>query len=119
MNFRTLGWRLHDLKWWILHRFHPSHRYHIIHSGLRPGWYDRDLMMAVIIKKIIIDFIEQEEPYNHWDTKNSNYAEDWVRLRELYNYFKTTDLELSNKESYDLINEKLIEAVRLRHLLWT
>jgi hypothetical protein len=116
---RSIKWRLHNLKWWILHRFHPSHCYHVIHTGLHPGWHDRDLMMAVLIRKMVIDFVDLEKPYDHWETETSHYAEEWKRLKILYNDLKDVDVYDLSDDNYYKLNEKLIEAVKLRHLLWT
>lgn len=118
---RTLKRWFFNAKWWLLHRFHPSHRYHIINTGLPPGWYDRDVIIAVLIKKVVIDFVELEKPYEHWETQDSIYAEEWKKLKELYEYFKEVDVPLLYKDEagYDVLTEKLVEAVKLRHLLWT
>lgn len=40
-----LGRRLNSAKWWVLRRFHPRHRHHIIHTGLEPGYYDEDTLI--------------------------------------------------------------------------
>lgn len=107
---------LHETKWWFLHRFHPSHRYHVIHTGLEPGWRDRDYLMEHLIVKLLIDFVEDEKPYDHFDTVESVNAAEWIRLKELYNFFKehkVYDLE------HDDLTEKLVEIVKLRGMLWT
>lgn len=113
--------RLHDLKWWFYHRFHPSHRYHVVHTGLEPGWCDRDMLMAILIQKVVIDFVEKEKPYEWFETETSRQSKDWADLRCLYSYFKEVDIfELSkDDQGYQKLNESLVEAIRLRHLLWT
>ena len=30
--------------WWVVHRIIPRHRYHIVRTGLRPGFHDVDNM---------------------------------------------------------------------------
>lgn len=35
--------RLHDANWWVLHR--TTHRYHMLDTGLDPGWHDEDTMI--------------------------------------------------------------------------
>lgn len=30
---------------WFLYRLHPKRRYHVINTGLRPGWHDEDTMI--------------------------------------------------------------------------
>ena len=42
--YRALG-RLYRAKWWLLHRLHPRHRYHVIDTGLPPNYYDEDTLI--------------------------------------------------------------------------
>jgi hypothetical protein len=114
--FRRSNFR--DIKYWFLYRFHPKYKYHVLHTGFPPGWRDRDLVLAAIIRKIIIDFVEREKPYEHFDTEDSRHAQEWIQLKELYNWFKSTDLWFDDVE-YDDLTDKLVEAVRLRKMLWT
>ena len=113
--------KMKAVKWWFLHRFHPKHRYHIIDTGRGPGWCDRDELMAVLIRKIIIDFVEKEKPYDHWDTVNSQHKEEWEKLKEVYEYFKANEncSLTSNMDEYEKLTDYCVEAVRLRSLLWT
>ena len=50
--------RLKDIKWWFFHRFHPSHQYHIIRTGLRPGYYDPEDRILFGVMNIAKEFIE-------------------------------------------------------------
>src|ERR1700761_2373378 len=34
--------RIENAKYWVLYRFHPSYRFHIIDSGLGYGYHERD-----------------------------------------------------------------------------
>lgn len=118
------GWRyrlrrvlrsLDNAKWWVVHRFHPKHRYHVIHTGLEPGWYDRDFLMAHLMVKLLIDFVEKEEPFEQFDTVNSPNATDWVKLKGLYEFFKQGWENLDE----DVLDAKLREILDIRGLMWT
>lgn len=106
----------HELPWWFLHRFHPKYRFHVIRTGLPPGWVDRDHLMAVLIKKLLIDFVEKEKPFDHFDIENSTNRDDWDRLVKLYWQFKAINLD---RIDYDELTAKLVEVVELRGLMWT
>jgi hypothetical protein len=34
-----------EARYWLRSRFHPKHRYHIIKTGLKPGYYDQDVLI--------------------------------------------------------------------------
>ena len=104
------------VKWWIFHRFHPKHRYHMINTGLGYGWRDRDTVLEQLIVKILIDFVELEKPYEHFNTETSHYRDNWVRLKEIYDFFKANN-HLDMK--YDELTPLLVEIVQLRKMLWT
>lgn len=123
---RKINWRrlryivTHEWPWWFKHRFVPRHRYHVIRTGLCPGWYDNDLLMAVLIRKLIVDFVELEKPYEVFDTEKSHHREDWEALRKLYAAMRRLDVdEMNSFANYEQTTLLLQEAVRLRHLLWT
>lgn len=105
-----------NVKWWLFHRFHPKHRYHVINTGLGYGWRDRDVVMEQLIVKLLIDFVELEEPYEDWDVNASNNTAELVRLKEIYDFFKTNDhFDLG----YDDLTSWLVEIVQLRGIMWT
>ena len=64
---KDLGYKLKtwwsDTYWWFVHRINPRHRYHIINTGLTPGYYDPDIRILAGIFKEVITFINE----NHWD----------------------------------------------------
>lgn len=52
--------KLHDAKWWLYHRFHPKHRYNLVHTGLKPGYYDKDWLMFNACFNLLKDYVEGE-----------------------------------------------------------
>jgi hypothetical protein len=45
MPLYRIGRSIRDAKFWIFYRVHPKHRYHIINTGLEPGYYDEDTLI--------------------------------------------------------------------------
>lgn len=66
----TLGNRLYNAKWWLMHRLHPKHRYHIIDSGLTPGYYDVDTLILNGCFSLLCRYVEHEhdgvEALSNW-----------------------------------------------------
>jgi len=42
---KNLRWAWQDARYWLRSRFHPKYRYHIVKTGLRPGYYDEDTLI--------------------------------------------------------------------------
>lgn len=46
--------------WWVKYRVLPWHQYHLIKTGLEPGYYDADVRMEVGLVQMLIDYVEIE-----------------------------------------------------------
>jgi hypothetical protein len=66
--FGRIQSRLRDAKWWVLHRIHPQHRYHIARTGLHAGYHDPD---EVILHAA---FTQLESFYECWNWKGDAKA---------------------------------------------
>ena len=82
---------IRDVKWWLLHRLHPKHRYNVIRTGLPAGYYDVVTLMPAAIIKLFKDYIEIEKPFEHFDTDESHNKAHWDNIKRLYEYFKDID----------------------------
>ncbi len=87
-------------RWWFSHRFIPKHRYNIIRTGLKPGYYDPDTQMLYGIMKLFCDWydtchhlikvedfkdIKDEHSLTYLETNRSAFEEykriyDWWKL---------------------------------------
>lgn len=82
-----MAWR--DLRSWFRYRLIPRHRYHIIRTGLRPGYYDIDYRILHGMFSLLVDYVEKEKCFERidWD-----WAEDqrevFKEIRELYHWWK-------------------------------
>lgn len=82
--------RARDIKWWFLHRFHPSHRYHVIKTSLEPGYWDPDTRMFTAAFDLLSEFVEHERgPNQHvdWDAEEPHRSA-WKEMNELYEWWK-------------------------------
>lgn len=115
--------RTKDIIWEIKYRVIPKHRYHVIKTGLPPGWHDRDDVLISTIFKILVDFVEEENPFEHFDTEESLDKDNWVKVKELYNWVKNDWPKIKENghwsDYYELETQKAIEIVELRKMYWT
>jgi hypothetical protein len=52
--------RLSDIKWWFKYRLMKKHRYHIVDTGLKPGYYDCDTILLNAAMAVLVDHVENE-----------------------------------------------------------
>ena len=62
----------HVSKWWmqLQYRFNPKHKYHLVDTGLTPGYYEIDERMIHAMFSLLVSFVEREHQFN-------NPEEDW------------------------------------------
>jgi hypothetical protein len=51
---------IHDPSWWVRHRL-PPHRYNILHTGLKPGYYDPCTRFLHAIMEEVCDYVKVTE----------------------------------------------------------
>lgn len=94
-KLRFYIYKLERIKWKILHRVHPEHRYNIVRTGLKPGYYDIDVLMLHSVMTLICRYVEDER----------NGVE---KLKKRIQWLKeSTDLE--NKEEYIDVEETALK----------
>jgi hypothetical protein len=45
-------------RYWARSRFHPKYRHHVIKTGLRPGYYDEDVLILYACMALLKRFVE-------------------------------------------------------------
>ncbi len=50
--------KFRDLYWWVRHR--TFDKYHVVDTGLEPGYYDKDMLMFHAMFQLLVDFVEEE-----------------------------------------------------------
>jgi len=53
-------YKLQRANHWLLYRLHPAHRYHIVKTDLKPGYYDVDTIMLHSCMTLLCRYVEQE-----------------------------------------------------------
>lgn len=79
--------KLRDAKWWLFHRFHPSHRYHVIKFG-KPGWYDRDHAMLLVCFQLLDEFLTKENVGTIDWTATPDHRHGMTEMRLLHFWWK-------------------------------
>ncbi len=80
--WRRLGWFCYYVKCLLFKR------YHVIKLDLSPCWHDKNHLMEKALEKLLIDFVEQEEPFKHidWDSDSAHKEAEKV-IRKCYDFF--------------------------------
>lgn len=100
----------HRWKWWVTdpiwkfkHRFIPKHKYHILRTGLKPGYHDPDTQMLYSWMKLNKEFIDGTSDTIDWeqDSQKEIYSDifkvyEWwenyeIRLKEIDNSYDNMD----------------------------
>jgi len=58
-----IGTRISRAIWWVRHR--TINRYHVVKTGLEPGWCDTDEKMLYTCFTMLVDYVEQECAWMH------------------------------------------------------
>lgn len=57
-----------NIYWWIIYRCVTKHKYHIVQTGLKPGYCDPGERLLAAIFTEVTDFVANN---NHWDWEES------------------------------------------------
>lgn len=79
-TWKRVSWKYKDVTSWIRYRLV---RYHVVHTGLEPGYYELETKMLHANFQLLVDFVEIEKA---WMQKGSNEREDNAPFRRLLSY---------------------------------
>lgn len=69
--FRGIQQRVRTIKWWIIHRIHPKHRYHVIKpKSLTPGYYDFDTRIFHSAFDLLCEYVDTHVIGQEWTQKD-------------------------------------------------
>lgn len=71
--------RLRDIKLWFKYRFQKEYKYHLIDTGLEPGYHEIDDRMLHGMFNLLKEYCEYEMPYHDWicvESSNELHAEE-------------------------------------------
>lgn len=116
--------RVRDAVWWVRHRIDPRNRYHVIHTGLSPGYYDPDTQILHAVMGIVERFVTLTR-----DTVDWSYSEEhrrtWKVLTDALAFWREYQafekLEASLEMEHEMerrANEHLAAIMSVRDGLW-
>jgi len=69
-----------DLHEFFYYRLFPRHRYHIVKTGLKPGWHDTDERILHANFQLLVDYIESELAWLEYSMNYEKYGNiGWFR----------------------------------------
>jgi len=71
-----------DVKFWI--RYRTTEKYHIVNTGLKPGYYDTDNILTAAMWALLVDFVEVECAW-----MNIRFESDKAKRTEYYKHRTT------------------------------
>jgi hypothetical protein len=79
--------QLDNLYYWI--KFRTWAKYHVVNSGMPPGWHDITELMIHVNFQMLVNFIEKERAFETvvWDSP-PEHARAKKELEELYHWWK-------------------------------
>ena len=101
----VLGRKIRDIKdlltrasWWVRHR--TTDRYHVVRTGLEPGWHDVDTKLLHTSFTMLVDYVEEECAWIHivFDNERLKEALGWKRFlpRIFRSRFRSRELGLAH-----------------------
>jgi len=58
--------KIDNIIMWLRYRLQPSHKYHLINTGLKPRYYEIEDRMLHGMFNLLKEFCENEQPYHDW-----------------------------------------------------
>lgn len=78
---------VHDPYWALQHRCNPRHRYHMLRTGLVPGYYDPDTRFLHAIMTEVTRFVDKTATQVDWDA-NAEHSACWKTLTAAATWWK-------------------------------
>lgn len=80
VSWKRVSWKYAEVTRWIRYRLV---RYHVVHTGLKPGYYEIDTKMLHANFQLLVDFVEVEKA---WMQQSSNERNDNACFRRVRRY---------------------------------
>lgn len=75
----------YKIKYWIIYR--TTDQYHIIRTGLKPGYYDVDYRLVHGMFNLLVEFVEKEYERIDWNS-DDDHKHAAKEMKELYKWWK-------------------------------
>jgi hypothetical protein len=93
-----IKWRIDEISEWI--RYRTYDKYHVVKTGLPPGYADKDTIMLHTNFNLLKDYVEVEIAMREWwsDDEPKSWAVNYVPLYRRFMNFRRPDLGLKQLE---------------------
>jgi len=115
--------RVENVKYWFMYRLCKKHRYQLIDTGLKPGYYDTDTRMFHGLFNLMKEFCEQEQPAHDWmwksDENKGKFKSGFDAAIESFKWQKElvyTENEIWGDENKHLIGQPTKQAENAKEL---
>jgi len=74
-----------DARYWVRSRFHPKYRYHVIKTGLKPGYYDEDILILYACMTLLeryIDWHDGEQKFEEFTKELQERPDVWGATKD-------------------------------------
>ena len=93
-----IKWKYEAISGWI--RYRTYDKYHIVNTGLKPGYYDVDTLMLNVNFNMLKDFVEVEQAiHTYWwsdECKNASWCEKHMPFYFKFYPFRRPDLGIQH-----------------------
>ena len=138
VNFETPEWLwptqrfLKDAYWAVRHRVWPRDRYHVVRTGLPPGYYDQDYRMLYACFALLESYVKEwggeQEIADHIANMHDNpdewggaplvtYIEKETEVLALYRWWKDRD-DSWDTEAEDRDQVMFMRLAAIRQYIW-
>lgn len=73
--------------WAIVHRINPRHRYHVMKTGLPPGYYDPDTRLLYAVMNEVQRFVEGTKDSVDW-VENTGHEDAWHVFNDAVDWWR-------------------------------
>ncbi len=113
---------LKDWWWELIHRLHPRHKYHIIRTGLKPGYWDPDTRITFAVFNIAEEFVDGTKDVVNWDD-NEGHKDAWAKLTAAVDWWRKNKLKILDvdanltKEAEKLCEDRNMHLANIASIL--
>ncbi len=113
--------RLKDLWWWFRHRLDPRHRYHVVPTGMRPGYYDPDIRLISAFFNETATFVERTRDLIAWES-DGGHSEAWAAFTEAAEWWAAHKDDLGEcddgDDGWDEAKRHMVAVIEHLRCMW-
>ena len=110
-----------DILWWFKHRLVPKHRYHVINTGRKPGYYDPHdkIVNAVLNETHTFVVFEEKQQLVDWEHEEGHKTA-WAIFKEASDFWVGYRSKCESYDNEDKDDQKAVEMCKkvLDHIMY-